>query len=236
MDFNQVILVLSKLLSKKRPESFNSSWILKQAPDCYRFIRKNIRTETGGIDWDKVTNALEWKYQRRWAPRRRRRKRPPYENVEEVDLVLNKYRDKLYVFIAPADEYDRRIREIISITLVRVAQNGNFLAKQQVMQLVGYTIDDWIDGHLFLSRWREYSDKLRGQLEGCIRRYRYTGSFIRYVFRTLEYAARGLRPLHAYSLDEPLLGGKGRKIDTIPCSCCLGSYPSATARRPAWKR
>jgi hypothetical protein len=77
------------------------------------------------------------------------------------------------------------------------------------MELVGYTIEYWIEHHAFLSRWRGYKKDLRRQVEGCIRRYRYTGSFIRYLYKTLEYAARGVRPLIAYSLDEPLPGGKG---------------------------
>jgi hypothetical protein len=83
------------------------------------------------------------------------------------------------------------------------------------MELIGHTIESWIEHHAFLSRWRGYKEELRRQVEGCIRRYRYTGSFIRYLYKTLEYAARGVRPLIAYSLDEPLPGGKGCRIDLI---------------------
>jgi hypothetical protein len=83
------------------------------------------------------------------------------------------------------------------------------------MELVGYTVHEWLEHHPFLTRWLDYGDELREQLEGCIRRYRYTGSFTRYVFRTLQYAGRGLRPLRAYSLDEPLTNGNGRKGDLI---------------------
>jgi len=214
MDLNRVASILNELLSKRRPTSVNSSWILRHAPACYRFIRKWIRTEVGGIDWDQVTYVLDPAYQRRWKPRGRS-KPASYTNADEVNLVLNRYREKLYVFVAPADVYDRRTGDLISIALVRVAQNGNILAKQALMELVGNTIDDWIEHHSFLSRWRGYEEELRGQLEGCIRRYRYTGSFIRYLYKTLEYAARGVQPLIAYSLDEPLPGGKRRKIDLI---------------------
>ena len=45
------------------------------------------------------------------------------------------------MFVAPADAYDRRTRDMISIALVRVARNGNILAKQELMELVGHTID-----------------------------------------------------------------------------------------------
>ena len=215
IDFDRVVVILNELLSRKRPTKLSSSWISREAPECYRFIQKNVRAEIGGIDWDRVTHLLDATYQRRWMPMRRRKTSPPYANADEVDIILNRYRGKLYVFIASADFDDRRLRDTISIALVRVAQSGNLLAKQELMKLVGYTIDNWLENHLFLSRWHGYDRELRRKLEGCIRRYRYTGSFIRYVYRTLEYAARGLRPFHAFSLDEPLPDGKRRKIDLI---------------------
>jgi len=116
MNFDQAIKTINKLLAKKKPGSFNSSWILKYAPRCYRFVHRNIRTEFGGIDWDKVTYALEWKYQRRWAPGRPKKNPIPYENPAEVDSIINKNKEKLYVFIAPKDLTNRHVRDIISIS------------------------------------------------------------------------------------------------------------------------
>ena len=193
-------LTLNEVLSKERPKTFNSSWIVKHAPACYRFLRTNVRHQLGGIDWDKVTAGLDSKHQRRWKPRPR--KRIPYRSIDEINLVLNPYRDRLYVFVASADIYDKRLRDSISISLVRVAQKGNVLAKQQLMDLIRYTVDGWIESDAFLARWQWYKTELRIQLEGCIRRYRYTGSFMRYIYKTLECAARGLRPLYGCSLDE----------------------------------
>jgi len=216
MNFDQAVKIINGLLSKKKPEAFNSSWILKHAPRCYRFIHKNIRTEFGGIDWDKVTYALEWKYQRRWAPGRPKKNPVPYENSAEVDLIINKNKEKLYVFIAPQDLADRRIRDIISISLVRLSQNGNLAAKREVMKLVTYTINDWLEKYYFLNRWQGYEEEIQRQLEGCIRRYRYTGSFLHYVFRTLEYAGRGIRQFYTYSLNEPVAyGAEKRQIENV---------------------
>jgi hypothetical protein len=45
MDFDRMAQTLNELLSKERPETYNSSWILKLATRCYRFISKNVRTE-----------------------------------------------------------------------------------------------------------------------------------------------------------------------------------------------
>jgi hypothetical protein len=92
MDFELMIGILNELLFSEKPETFNSSWIQKRAPQCYRFIRKNIRTVLGAVDWDRVTWALERRFQRRWVPRRMRHSSAPYRNRAEVRLVLEKYR------------------------------------------------------------------------------------------------------------------------------------------------
>jgi hypothetical protein len=219
MDFNRMVQTINELMSKEGPETFNSSWILRRAPRCYRYILKNVRTDFGPVDWDRVTSALEWKFQRRWTPGQNRRPCGSYRNHGEVKVILEKYRAKLYVFLSSQNQADRRIRDIISITLVRLAQYGNLSAKQELMKLIGYTIDDWIERDCYLSRWRGYEAEIRTHIERCIRRYRYSGSFLRYVFRTLEYSGRGIRPLQAYSLDEPIFDGSMRRSDTISLSC-----------------
>lgn len=216
MDFDQIIKILNQVLSEKQPERFNSSWILRHVPICYRFIRKHTRTELNKIDWDKVTYAIEWKFQRRWAPDKLRKNTKKYENNSEVEIILNKYRHKLYVFLSPAGMDDRRVRDVISISLVRLAQSGNILAKKEIMKLATYTINDWVEKYYFLNRWQGYNEEIQDKLEGCIRRYRYTGSFMNYVFRTLEYAGRGIRPFYGFSLNEPVALGVGKcKIDNI---------------------
>jgi hypothetical protein len=129
-----------------------------------------------------------------------------------VKVILEKYRTKLYVFLSPQNRTDRQIGDIISITLVRLAQYGNESAKQELINLLDFTIDNWIDQYCFLSRWRGYDEEIRVQVEKCIRRYRYSGSFLQYLFRTLEYSGRGIRPLLAYSLDEPIFDSSALKM------------------------
>lgn len=220
--------ILNKLLLQNSPKNFSSGWIFKYSPGCYRLIRKHIRSEVGGIDWDKITYALEPKYQRLWTPQIKRKSRP-YTDPAETDLILNKYRSKLYVFVAPADSRDLQMRDKIAVALVRVAQSGNLSAKCEVLGLVRYTIDGWLESCLFMTRWRGRDDEILEHLEGCIRRYRYSGSFFRYVFRTLECAGRGIRPLHAYSLDDPIATGRGHKVDNVvrnPETMEIGVYRS----------
>jgi len=216
MNFDYVVETLNKLLLRKKPDIFNSSWVLKHAPQCYRFIHKHVRTEIGTIDWDKITYALERKHQRRWVPGRRKKNLAPYRNAKEVNTLLKKNKYKMYVFIAPQHKGDRRMRDIISISLVRLAQNGNLTAQRTAMKWVMYTVDEWIGKYPHLRRWQGNDAEVQKQLAGCIRRYRYTGSFINYVFRTLELSARKFPPVYIYSLDQHIAwDSEKRFIDSV---------------------
>jgi hypothetical protein len=208
MDFESAVETINKLLINKRPDTFNSSWVLANAPRTYRFIRNTVRRETGGIDWDRITRALDRQFQKQWIAPSRRKARP-YRSRAEIDIILQQYEGKLYTFLAPADRNDKQVRDIISIALVRIAQKGNMTARQEIIKLLGFTIDEWIEHCPKITRWRGYDPLIRKRIEDCIRCYRYSGSFIGYVFKTLEYAGRGLRPMIAYSSDDHPRGKKG---------------------------
>ncbi len=213
MDFNAAVSAINKLLIRQQPHAFNSSWIRQHAPHVYRFIQKNVRAEIGGIDWDRITRALDRKLQRRWQTSRRGRRPECFRDKRAVEIILEKYHDKLYTFLSPADANDKQVRDIISIALVRIAQQGNVAAKQEIIKLLRLTIDEWIEQYPKISCWEGLDDMIQVRIEGCIRRYRYSGSFIGYLFKTLEYAGRGIRPLTAYSLDDSLYPGKKTRID-----------------------
>jgi len=201
MNFEFAIKTMNSLLAEKQPETFSCTWIRVNAPCVYHFIQREIRIKNGGIDWDRITRSLSPKFQKKWMGSLRK-KAKPYRDKREVNIVLRQYRDKLYTFITTEDSIDEHIRDIISIELVRIAQRGNMSAKREIMRLLKFTIDDWIEKNTMLSCWMGYDELIQTRLECCIRCYRYSGSFMRYLFKTFEYAGRGLRPIIAYSLDD----------------------------------
>ena len=109
MDIATAIATMNRLLTSKEPAQFNSSWIRRHAPPCYRFIQVNFRREYGGIDWDRLTCALERRFQRLWKPERIT-KRSLYEEPREIDAIREKFRDKMYVFIALATRPTHALR------------------------------------------------------------------------------------------------------------------------------
>ena len=205
---------LNTILKKKNPERFSSSWIFKNVQPVYRYARLHCRTENGDIDWDRVTHALSRKFQKRWV-RYKRKQVKSYENQIEVDRILNRYKDELYTLIAPNSEKDRHTRNRIVISFVRIAQKGNILARREIITWTTYIVDDWIDKYWQLRKWKGYKDEIEEKIAGCVRCYRYTGTFLGYLFRTLEYSARGIVPLSKYSLDDPVFDGKETKINYV---------------------
>ena len=214
MNPEKAIKILNKILRKKKPKTFSSSWIFKNALPVYTFIRKNVRTENNDINWDLITSLLDKKFQKRWV-RFRRRKVKLYENQEEVNRILNKHREKLYTFFTLYFEDDREMRNKIIVALVRIAQKGNSLAYEKLFEFLGFTIDIWIEKYYLLRRWKNYRNDLSVQIERCVRRYRYTGSFMGYLFMTLVYSGRGLQPIYHSSLDKPMFDGETSLVDFI---------------------
>lgn len=201
-------------MKQKNPKEFSSSWIFRNNQSIYNYIRLNCKTENGDIDWDIVTSELPRKFQKRWV-RYRLKKVKVYENQTEVDLIIEKYGDHLYTFIAPVDEKDRLIRNRIIVSFVRIAQKGNVLSEREIITWVTYVVDSWIERHWQIRKWNGYTDEIEDKIRGCIRRYRYTGSFLGYLFKTLEYSARGIAPIQKYSLDDPVFDGEETKINYV---------------------
>ncbi len=204
MDFPSAVTLINKLLITMQPDTFCSSWIREHAPQAYRFLLRHVRTETGTIDWDRFTRALDRKQQCKWHGSRRGRPAKGVTHGQAAERILSRHRDKLYTFLSPQNAADEAVRDVISIALVRSAQRGDAAARREVTDLIRYTIDTWIEENPGLSCWAGRSDMIHERIEGCIRSYRYSGTFTGYLFKTLLYAGRGLPPLIAHSLDDPV--------------------------------
>ena len=206
MNFDLAIEDVSGQLTIHEPQHFGPQWIVRHCPSAYRFLIKQIRTEIGNVDWDRITLALPRQYQRKWLHDwdTMRRRKPPksYRSKAEVDRLLAPHLLKLYTFYAILDKEDYIIRDLIAIRLVRLAQKGNVTAKEILLSLLKTLIEEWCEKNILLGRWRGYSDLLQKTIVGCIHRYRYSGSFSSYLFRSLEYGSYRLRSLEAFSLDE----------------------------------
>ena len=214
MNLNQAIKNINQSITKKQPETINPQWIKHRCKVSYKYLINNFKNEFGEIDWDFITAKLDRRLQGLWLRRVKRNFPDLYEDKRELDLILNKYSDKLYLFLSQSNQDDRSLCDQMSIRLVRLSQKGNILAKKKLLEFVPYIIDQWIEGYR-LKHWRGYDNLIIEHLEACIRRYRYSGSFLGYLFRTLEYCGRALRPLESFSLNQPSQITERMAIDRV---------------------
>jgi len=215
MNFEKAIVNINRSLNKKRPEKFNPKWIKNRCKISHHFIVNNIKTLLGDPDWDLVVSELENYNQKLWMRKMKKREIKEYEDKEELDVVLKFYKNKLYTFVGQVDEKDRLICDWISIRLVRLSQKGNNLAKREIILLLECLTNQWIEYNKSLFVWKGYNELLIEQIEACIRRFRYAGSFLGYLHRTLQYSGLGLLPLEKFSLDDYNQTTEKRKIETF---------------------
>ena len=215
MNFEKAIRNINRSLNKKQPEILNPQWIKNRCEISYQFIIENVKTEFDDPDWDLIVSKLERHNQRLWMKGVKKKGVRLYKNKKELNLILKNHRNKLYTFLVQVDKEDKIICDWISIKIVRLSQNGNLLAKDEVINLLENLVSQWIEYDKSLFSWKGYNELMIEHIEACIRRFRYTGSFLGYLYRTLEYSGRGLIPLEKFSLDElSCITGK-RKIETF---------------------
>lgn len=214
MDIEQAIQTLQLILRKEQPSRFSSAWVYIHAPKVYSFIWRKVRTELGDVDWDLVTSKLDKSYQRLWHPQRRRRN-TQYRDVPEVRTALGAHWEKRYVFLHAPTEVEWRERDWIAAILARLSQKGNLSAQEELLELLRFMVDIWMERRPDLRKWRVHPSDLDHTLRQCIRCYRYTGSFSIYLLITLTKAGRGLPYIRWSSLDATILDSDLRRIDSV---------------------
>lgn len=183
------------------PESISPGWIQKEASSSYQYFYKYLKCSLGYIDWDHVTRSLPYEYQKKWR-RFKCQKRAPCNDSDVLSNLIHEYRDKLYVFVFVESKEERIWRERITVRLVRIAQAGHEEVYNYIFELLQNMVHDWVQEYRSLSVLNGYSDHIEKQIAGCIRRFRYAGSFTTYLYRTLQYSSLGLKPLEHFSLNE----------------------------------
>ena len=212
-NFQKTIQKLNALLKKKKPKTFNPAWVKQHSKSVYTHLLKNFQKESCEVDWDSITVRLEPTFQKRWKLHEKKVTAVAYEDREELDFILAKYKDKLYTLIAPLCKEDKQTQDQIMIRLVRAAQKGNTLAKEYVTECLTLIIYEWMENSKFISRWKGHTNGIEKRINACIRNYRYSGSFMGYVFRSFQCFARGLRPV--VSLNDKFLNGKKERVDYV---------------------
>lgn len=210
-DIEEAIKTLRRVVRKKKPETFSSTWIQRNAPSMYRYMRHCVRIRKGRLDWNRITSTFNQSFSRRWTWYGCRNIRI-YEKQSEVDTLLERYHSHLH-FLLSAKKADRKIQNKIIVSFVRLSQKGNITAQDELIRWITFITDGWIDKYPQLYRWQAYQNEIPDKIFRCIRAYRYLGPFLGYLFKTLELAGRGKPPL--VSLDDKFIDGEKTRIDFV---------------------
>lgn len=215
MNLEKAICYINRSINKEQPKSFNDKWIKYRCKISYQFIVNNVKTEFDETDWGLVISRLDKWNQKLWMKGIKRAISEPYKDQLELDIILEKYKDKLYTFLAQTNKEDKDICDLIGIKLVRLSQRGNVLTGDKAVVLCSYIVNEWLEYNRSLFNWKGYDELIFETTKACVRRFRYAGSFLGYLYRTIEYSGRGLVPLEKFSLDDfSLVTGK-RLLETF---------------------
>ncbi len=210
-DFSTAIQKLNECLKQKRPKIFNPFWIKIHAESIYEYFCENVQLPNGDVDWDYITIHLDLPFQKRW--KYSVIVSSAYENKKEINVVLACYQEKLYALYAPKNSEEKLLQDRIIIQLVRLAQKGNSLAKEKIIECMTFIIYEWMAHSQYMKRWNNYSSEIQTKIESCIRNYRYSGSFMKYLYMSFYYSAKGLHS--TCSLNERICKSKKERLDYI---------------------
>lgn len=212
-DFSTAIQKLNQCLKQKKPKVFNPFWMKANARDLYEYFSAFVQLPSGDIDWDFITVHLDKSFQKRW--KQSVEYSDSYNCQTELNEILVAYQKELHVLYVPQNKEEKITQDRIIIQLVRLAQRGNSLAKEKVLDCTSFVIYEWMENSKCMKRWKNYSNEIPSKVESCIKNYRYSGSFIKYLYMSLYYSSRGLRT--TVSLDQPIGRQNKKRLDYVTC-------------------
>ena len=168
MNLEKAIYNINKSINKKQPKSFDEKWIKYRCKISYQFIVINIKTEFDETDWDQVISKLERWNQKLWMKGIKRATNELYVNENELNIILDKYKDKFYTFLTQQNKEDKDVCDLISIKLVRLSQKGNSLATNRTIILLSYLTNQWLECNRSLFNWKGYDDLIIKTINACI--------------------------------------------------------------------
>jgi hypothetical protein len=191
----KIVEKIEKLVLKHKPYSIDEKWIRKHSRKSHKYILEN------NLSWDSITRLLDRSIQRKWNRKAKKKKVPESFNDYEVENFLSTHSKHLYVFVVFTNEQEFELCDYLSIQLVRMAQSGNICASETLLHLYEDIFLRWKENDKLIIRYRSYEEKIHEHFFGCVRRYRYSGSFIGYLKRTLQLQALTLPKIQTISLN-----------------------------------
>ncbi len=196
--FNQAMIDLKEIIKQKNPKIITSGFIGRENSKLLSYFTKNIKDDNGEVDWRIVINRLDAESKKICRfPKKLEQYKPTneYINEEEVDLIINNHKDKLYTFFEILNPEDFQHRDKICLDFLRLVQKGNVLAKEKILDYLEILVTQWVENEEKLKIFIAHGDLLRERIQKCIYYYNSEdgSSFFKYLHTSLMLEGKGLQ-------------------------------------------
>lgn len=194
-DKNKIIKRLSDLLESENPPFFSPNWINKHSGSLDEQIRTVFKD-----DWDGVIQRLDKKWHDKWRYKGTIKEVNFYKGTSEFRQLVKKHRHNLYTLYACLSKEDKRRRNLVALDFIAVAQEGNFLALNLLLDSLQLTI--WAEEDF--NGWRDFTVEMRDKIKRSIFLFDLLkgDNFYNYLRRSLLTSCLPWQGIQAFSLND----------------------------------
>jgi len=192
-----LLSILDKIKNKiveEKIKTISPKWIFSNFRADYKLLQRKIlpRDEKNNTRWDTLIDLLP-KDLVKWEKKTLLREKIPdnvYNDPEETDVIINKFKDDLYTFLVINNkEIDKPKRDKITKELIILAQKGNIDALERLTDYLYFTVENWIESipEFKLSKYAQ--NDIRDIIKRCIYLFKpeVKNNFYTYLFRSIQF-------------------------------------------------
>jgi|GEM_PF-3894639 len=198
-----------RIFKEEKPENISPLWLTNNIKNNYKILKKFLPRENNRINYQPLLDLLPKDIVERWKTSYLEDLIPKnsYNDSAETDIVINKNRDNMHLFLENIDftKENQDIENII-IEMRGLIMKGNTDALDRLTDYLTFTVESWIEDPKKpdMKVWQYAQDILKNVIKNCIYRFdQNKGSFIAYLYLTLKKRSMDIK------ID--LSGGNNRK-------------------------
>lgn len=217
-NFQKLINDLVNFFEETQPLYINKSLIRDNANALYKRIARNVRKENDGkIDWPRIVIAWPEEWQKKWVwercseeklPQKWKMTQGSYSCQDEVQIILSENKEYLYTLVSASSKEEKKIRDEIMNSLIRLAQNGNIEARKKLTPYLELKCADWGSAREGFHSSEMAYDEIMKKIDTCINNFDFSIGFLKYLHSSIRRQLIGEGLLSCHHLDFKSEGGK----------------------------
>ncbi len=206
--FETAIEALKLILKKNNPNEFTLQDIKVKWKNrkLYSYFRKRVRNRDNYIDIPLIRSCLSAKYRKCFKNSKTKNAfyyslpTDPYENLIEVQRVIDKEKLKLYVFFCNPTKDNRELCDKACREIIKLAQKGNISAYNLLFNYLEEVTASWIINNRDLFVLSYLREDVNLIIKKFIYMYEFKYMFLSYLFKIMKFKASEFRILKTAEL------------------------------------